>query len=130
MNPDDLTQHFSFEKKGGDTCLPMAVRYKLDTVGIKLHLEEWARLTEEERRTLLTWPCASEQDAAGFAERLTSLLESRTGRAPEVFAPLDHPEWLDSQRLPEAVQARAAALGWRSHWLTGRDYRHCSGSRS
>jgi hypothetical protein len=89
----------------------MAVRYKLDTAGIKLQLEEWAQISEEERRALLAWPCASESDVAAFAKRMTSILESRTGHAPNVFSPLDHPEWLDPNRLPEAVHARAAALG-------------------
>ena len=121
MTNSELTRQFLFEDDSGDprACLPMAVRFKLDTAGIKLHLEDWAQISEEERRALLAWPCASQSDVAEFAERITSLLKSRTGRAPDVFAPADRPEWLDPERLPEAVHARAAALGVTlslAHW--------------
>jgi hypothetical protein len=121
MTDSDLTRQFSFEEDFDDprACLPMAVRYKLDTAGIKLRMEDWAQIADEERRALLAWPCASESDVPEFAERVTSLVKSRTGHAPDVFVPSDRPEWLDAERVPEAVHARAAALGMTvspAHW--------------
>src|SRR5688572_27548844 len=113
MTDGEMTRQFSFEDDFEDprACLPMAVRYKLDTAGIKLRIEDWAQISDDERRALLAWPCASENDVAGFGERITSILKSRTGQAPDVFVPHERPEWLNAERLPEAVHARAAALG-------------------
>ncbi|HET9888857.1 MAG TPA: nitrate reductase associated protein [bacterium] len=113
MTNSDLTRQFSFEEDWGDprACLPMAVRYKLDTAGIKLQLEEWAEISDEDRRALLAWPFDSERDVLKFAERMNSLVKSRAGREPGVFVPGDQPEWLDPQRMPEAVQERAETLG-------------------
>ncbi|HET9887123.1 MAG TPA: nitrate reductase associated protein [bacterium] len=56
---DELTCYFGFEEDMHDACLPMAVRYKLDTAGIKLHLKEWAGLPKKEQDALLAWPCAT-----------------------------------------------------------------------
>jgi hypothetical protein len=113
MTDDELTRLFAFENDFGDrlACLPMAVRYKLDAAGIKLHLKEWTGLPDGQRRELLAWTCASEKDLSGFAERIKTLVEARTGRAPDVFAPVEHPEWLDGRRVPQAVHERAEALG-------------------
>lgn len=117
---DELTQLFAFEDDFGDrlACLPMAVRYKLDTAGIKLHLKEWVGLPEDERRELLAWRCNTADDVRTFAARLTSVIEARTGRAPDRFAPSERPEWLDEEHVPDAV-AWAAALGVKlssAHW--------------
>jgi hypothetical protein len=117
----ELTQVFKFEEDLGDrlACLPMAVRYKLDAAGIKLHLKQWVGLPEDERRKLLGWPFTSKADVATFAKEITALLQAHAGSAPDVFDPVEHPEWLDSDRLPEAVRARGEALGVTlspSHW--------------
>jgi hypothetical protein len=117
---DELKQLFAFEADFGDrlVCLPMAVRYKLDTVGIKLHLKEWVGLSEEQRREFLFWPLACPADATAFAARVSDVVKAR-GRAPDTFLAAAAPEWLDSEQVPEAVRARGVALGLTvsaEHW--------------
>lgn len=63
--------------------MPRSVRDKLDRVGIKLHLREWALLTREERRGLVEQPCASDDEAARYAATLDALVTRYTGRTAE-----------------------------------------------
>ena len=63
--------------------MPRSVRDKLDRVGIKLHLREWALLTLDERRRLLNAPCGSDDEAARYAEDLDALVRRYTGHAAE-----------------------------------------------
>jgi len=52
--------HFLFETdfmEENIRCIPMIVRFKLDTCGIKLKLKEWSKMTVEERENLVTLPC-------------------------------------------------------------------------
>jgi hypothetical protein len=51
MKPQAVdTVYFAFENDFVDTfrCIPMIVRYKLDTCGIKLKLPEWVKLSVDE----------------------------------------------------------------------------------
>lgn len=63
--------------------MPRVVRDKLDRIGIKLHLREWALLTRAERQRLVDAPCASDEEAARYAAALEALVRERTGRAPD-----------------------------------------------
>jgi hypothetical protein len=63
--------------------MPRSVRDKLDRVGIKLHLREWALLTLDERRWLVAQPCASDAEAARYAAELDALVRRQTGRPAE-----------------------------------------------
>ncbi len=63
--------------------MPRVVRDKLDRVGIKLHLREWAQLTLDERRELVAAPCDTADEAARYAAALETLVRARTGHAPD-----------------------------------------------
>lgn len=67
--------------------IPRSVRDKLDRVGIKLHLAEWARLTLAERRRLVSQPCATAAEAARYRDDLVALIRERTGRPPDRMEP-------------------------------------------
>ena len=66
--------------------MPRSVRDKLDRVGIKLHLREWALLSLDERRRLVDTPCASDAEAAAYATALDALVTRYTGKAAERLA--------------------------------------------
>ena len=66
--------------------MPRSVRDKLDRVGIKLHLREWALLTIDERRWLVAQPCVSDAEAARYAAEIDALVTRCTGRAAERLA--------------------------------------------
>jgi hypothetical protein len=67
--------------------MPRGVRDKLDRVGIKLHLREWALLTRDERRRLVEAPCDSEDEASRYAAELDALVRRYTGRRAERLEP-------------------------------------------
>ncbi len=118
---DELTHIFAFEFDFGERliCLPMAVRYKLDTAGIKLHLKEWVSLSEEQRHEFLAFPFRRAEDVEAFASRVNAVVEARGGRPPDTFSPAAAPEWLDAAQVPEAVRVRSAVLGLSvpvAHW--------------
>ena len=52
MKPDRVFQFEPAEARALD-WLPLAVRYKLDTCGLKIGLEEWQGLSRESREALL-----------------------------------------------------------------------------
>ena len=66
--------------------MPRGGRDKLDRVGIKLHLREWALLTLDERRRLVDAPCASDAEAVRYAAELDALMRRHTGRDAERLA--------------------------------------------
>jgi hypothetical protein len=63
--------------------MPRGLRNKLDRVGIKLHLDEWQRLSAAERRRLIDQPCATAADVDRYRADLVALVRERTGRAPD-----------------------------------------------
>ena len=68
------------------TLMPRSVRDKLDRVGIKLHLKEWAMLSLEERRQLIAAPCEETAEVAQYAATLEALVRARCGKAPDRLA--------------------------------------------
>jgi hypothetical protein len=65
------------------TLMPRSVRDKLDRVGIKLHLKEWAMLSLDERRQLLEAPCDTPDAQRHYVEALEALLRARCDKAPD-----------------------------------------------
>lgn len=89
-------------------CIPMQVRYKLDTCGIKLKLHHWNQLTPVERQSLIDLPCQTEDQIRAYGDHLQSLVIHRTGSpAPALPHPWDS-SWQDRDQVPESVQTQAA----------------------
>jgi hypothetical protein len=91
---------FAFESDFVESlrCVPMAVRFKLDRVEIKLSLRQWSRFTQSDRRELLETPCGSDPEVQAYRRRLADLIRSRSGEEP---APLATPP-CGSWRAPAA----------------------------
>ncbi|WP_199248825.1 nitrate reductase associated protein [[Phormidium] sp. ETS-05] len=108
-----MTMFFEFESEFVDSlhCIPMQVRLKLDTCGIKLKLSHWNKFTQEERLTLVEQPCTNNQEIREYRKLLQKLVLERTGEEAKDM-PLDEaPAWLDSKNIPEAVQEKAGEVG-------------------
>jgi hypothetical protein len=108
MSPVEL---FAFESDfvASLRCIPMAVRLKLDRVGVKLTLRQWSRFTRQDRQDLLLAPCEDSVAAAAWRERLVDLIARRAGEAPR---PLPEPpcgSWRGPQP-PKAVREQAARV--------------------
>ncbi|MBD2201420.1 nitrate reductase associated protein [Calothrix sp. FACHB-1219] len=111
-----MTNHqtfFDFEADFVESlrCIPMQVRYKLDTCGIKLKLSDWHQMSQAEREALVELPCTTETEIQSYRHYLEQLIVTRTG-VPAKQLPIEpHPEWMDSTNLPASVQEKAQEVG-------------------
>ncbi|MBF2083666.1 nitrate reductase associated protein [Thermoleptolyngbya sp. C42_A2020_037] len=108
-----MTQVFQFEQDFADSlrCVPMRVRYNLDTCGIKLKLTHWHALSRGDRQLLLDLPCQSEADIAAYRQRVYDLVAALGGDRPADL-PLDpQPAWLDAHQIPDSVQQQGQRVG-------------------
>lgn len=116
------THFFKFESDFVDTfrCIPMIVRYKLDTCGIKLKLPEWVKLSVEEKEQLAYLPCHTEAEIAGYRTYLEELVRQRTGHEASQLPPVEA-VWDVVSEVPDEIQQKA--LEWEcapltlDHWL-------------
>lgn len=60
-----------------------AVRDKLDTVGIKLHLVEWQQLPMVNREALRDEPCSSADEIDRYRSALERMVETHCGKKPD-----------------------------------------------
>jgi hypothetical protein len=90
-------------------CIPMQVRYKLDTCGVKLKLNHWHQLEAIERQVLVDSPCQTAQEIAEYRQVLQRLVRDRTGEIPKDLPVDENPPWL-GETVPETVQEKARSL--------------------
>ncbi len=104
---------FQFEADFVDSlrCIPMQVRFKLDSCGIKLKLTQWHQFEDGDRHRLVELPCTTAVEIQQYRKFLTDLIQQRTGElARDLLIDLD-PDWLDSCVIPASVREKAAAVG-------------------
>lgn len=107
--PAEDNLFFQFEQEFIEDlrCIPMIVRFKLDTCGIKLKLAQWNQFSEDEREQFTFQPCSSEDEIEDYREFLQDLIfmYSET-EAAEV--PVDeNPPWLDEAKIPSDLVKKA-----------------------
>lgn len=91
-------------------CIPMGVRLKLDTCGVKLKLAHWHQFTQTERQTLVERPCYDADTAAAYRQCLQSLVVQHTGQPAGELAVDPHPPW-QSEDIPAPVKTQAQSHG-------------------
>ncbi len=92
-------------------CIPMQVRYKLDTCGVKLKLTHWLQFDATERLALVDAPCETAQEVEAYRDRVQGFVIQHTG-APAGTLPIDSdPVWLQRELVPAEPQAKAAEFG-------------------
>jgi hypothetical protein len=103
---------FQFEQDFVESlrCIPMQVRYKLDTCGIKLKLHQWNQFTQADREILVTNPCEGGSIEV-YGDRLKTLIRDRTGETASELAIDPAPPWLDQSTIPESVHTKAKTVG-------------------
>jgi hypothetical protein len=92
-------------------CIPMQVRLKLDTCGIKLKLQDWNHFTQAERQTLVELPCLTSAEIIAYREQLNQLLIEHTGKSGTDLPVDENPPWMDAATIPESVTAKAQEFG-------------------
>jgi len=104
---------FEFEADFVDSlrCIPMQVRHKLDTCGVKLKLSDWHALTQAERQALVELPCTTQIEIESYKKYLQELILERTGTSASQL-PIDpYPAWMDSSAVPANLQEKAQEIG-------------------
>jgi hypothetical protein len=101
---------FNFEADFVDSlrCIPMIVRLKLDTCGVKLKLAEWNRFTQSECEQLVELPCDRDSEIIAYKEYVSQLILQHTGHEASLL-PIDpQPPWSNDRQIPDTVAAKAA----------------------
>lgn len=101
--------YFLFEKDfvdNGVRCIPMVVRYKLDTVAIKLSLKQWSDFSVDERVQLALRPCTTTNDIEAYTIYLVDLIHKRSAEKPVWLLTDTHPEWHRLDVLPSVLLER------------------------
>jgi hypothetical protein len=106
-------QLFNFESDFVATlrCIPMAVRFKLDRVAIKLSLRQWSRLTRDDRQVLLLRPCDTPAEIDDYREVLADLVFQRAGEAAKPLAEPPTDIWTRTLTVPAEIGRFADAIG-------------------
>jgi hypothetical protein len=107
-----MAKLFEFEADFVDSlrCIPMCVRCKLDTCGIKLRLSDWHQMTPAERMNLVELPCNTETEIQAYQGYLQRLIVARTGN-PAKKLPVEPHSWLDCSTIPAGLQEKAQEIG-------------------
>lgn len=92
-------------------CIPMGVRYKLDTCGVKLKLEHWNKFSQDARQELVTKPINTPEEIIGYRNLLYQFAEQYTDIPLKDLPIEENPAWLDSEIIADTVQEKAGELG-------------------
>src|SRR5919202_955208 len=101
-----MSHFFQFEADFVESlrCIPMQVRMKLDTCGVKLKLADWNHLTQADREAIVEMPCTSETEIQAYRQFLHQLIIERTGTPASDLPVEPHPAWMDATDVPPSIQ--------------------------
>jgi hypothetical protein len=88
-------------------CIPMQVRYKLDSCGIKLKLEQWHQFSVSDREILVTKPCDTPEAIADYRAILKSLIAKYTDMPAQELEIEPLPPWHQTTEVPPEVNTQA-----------------------
>ncbi|MEC4804697.1 MAG: nitrate reductase associated protein [Jaaginema sp. PMC 1079.18] len=109
-----MTYFFDFETDFIESlrCIPMRVRMKLDTCGVKLKLTHWHQFNRSERQSLVELACENSLEIENYRQYLQSLVIKYTGEPAAELQTENNPPWLNETDVPDTVREKA-----RSHHL-------------
>jgi hypothetical protein len=104
-----MSTYFKFEADFVDSlrCIPMIVRLKLDTCGVKLKLAEWNRFTQAECAQLVELPCDRSSEIIAYQEYVSQLIFQHTGHAASLLSIDPQPPWSNDREIPASVITKA-----------------------
>lgn len=92
-------------------CIPMLVRYKLDTCGIKLKLSQWNQFSPQERQALVEKNCTEPDEIQLYREWLQKLIIQYTNSPATDLVVEPNPAWMDTANIPDIVEEKAKEIG-------------------
>ena len=93
-------------------CVPMIVRFKLDTCGIKLKLSEWTRMTIVERDLLIDTACDTKSEIKKYYLLVQEIVLKSTGHEAKLLFIDSKPSWADIENVSCEVNEKAKEFGW------------------
>jgi hypothetical protein len=101
---------FNFEADFVDSlrCIPMIVRLKLDTCGVKLKLAEWNHFTQAECQQLVDLPCEEAEEISDYRAYVSQLIFQHTGNTASLLSIDPHPQWLNDREIPPSITTKSA----------------------
>jgi hypothetical protein len=107
-----MWQFFEFESDfvASLRCVPMQVRYKLDTCGVKLKLQHWHRFSDIQRHQLTALPCGTDAEVIAYRTKLRSLVFETCNDHPNDLPIAEKPAWMQVNMIPESVLSHAQEL--------------------
>ncbi|QIZ72142.1 nitrate reductase associated protein [Oxynema aestuarii] len=104
-----MSEFFQFESDFVESlrCIPMQVRYKLDTCGVKLKLAHWHQFPESVRQDLVDRPCQNAGEIDAYRHELQQQVLQYNDRPAKDLDVDPNPPWLNPAEVPEAVGEKA-----------------------
>ena len=91
-------------------CIPMQVRHKLDTCGVKLKLLHWNQFSQDERQQLIDLPCDDPNRCDRYRQQLQAFVTAHNGQ-PAGELPIDPaPPWNNADEIPATVLDKASSV--------------------
>jgi hypothetical protein len=100
---------FDFEAEFVDSlrCIPMIVRLKLDTCGVKLKLAEWNHFSQSECEQLVELPCEKSVEVNTYKEYVSKLIFQHTKNEASLLSIDPQPPWLNDREIPSSITVKA-----------------------
>jgi len=107
-----MLQFFKFEAEfvASLRCIPMQVRYKLDTCGIKLKLQHWHTFSTIQRQQTIDLPCTTSEEIKYYRENLRSQVWQNLNTYPSDLLIAPNPAWMKIDTIPVSVLQHAQEL--------------------
>jgi hypothetical protein len=108
-----MIREFKFEDEMHTTlaCVPMAVRRKLDRVGVKIGLEQWKALARGERLAICHLPVERYEEREALRLFINQAVRLVCGEEPRSLAETQRAVADPPMRLPAQLAERARAAG-------------------
>ncbi len=108
-----MSNFFEFEADFVESlrCIPMQVRFKLDTCGVKLKLHQWSVFNADDRLQLVDRGCVSDAEIQAYRSFLEALILLRSGEVATRLAIDPEPPWSNDLVIPDSVMAKAESVG-------------------
>jgi hypothetical protein len=109
-----MIRKFKFEDEMHESlqCVPMAVRRKLDRVGLKIGLEQWKSLDRGERLAICHLPVVSPEECDALGIFIREAMKRRFGVEPKTLSDAQRSSAEPPQSPPARVVTHARAAGF------------------
>ena len=91
-------------------CIPMQVRFKLDTCGVKLKLHQWSLFNADDRTALVDRPCTTALEIQTYHDFLHETIQARSGETATDLAIEVSPPWTIVTVIPESVLIKVRSV--------------------